>query len=140
MKAVIESNDTKKTIDYDGTESSLWRQVGKIQAVQLFLKAAVGDGRHDQRPGLVVKGVQELHDAALVRLVGTAYIHDGPLEIPAHVGDGADIAVGNDDDVSVEVPDGRGADSDCLHCTILIVDTDNITDRNGMFTPDKQTG
>jgi len=72
----------------------LLRQIGKIHRVQLFLKAAVGDGRHDQRPGLVVKDVQELHDAAQGSLMGhgriaVATVFAGPGR-QAVVGDAVD--------------------------------------------------
>ena len=39
-------------------------QIGKIHGIQLLFKAAVGDGRHDQGLGLIMEGVQQLHDAA----------------------------------------------------------------------------
>ena len=80
------------------------------------------------------------HEAFLIFLIGAGDIDDGPLETAAHVGDCADITVGNTVNIAVVITDGGGADGNSFHGTIQSVNADQVAHGDGTLAPDKQTG
>jgi len=80
------------------------------------------------------------HQPLLVLLIGAADVHDGPLVVPAHVGDGADVAVGDGVDIAVVVADDGGAHGDGLHLALEPVDIHDVAHGDAALAPDEQAG
>ena len=71
----------------------------------------------------VPQDIQHMVDAGVIR---NAYGDNGVDEIPAHIGNGAHGAIGDDMDTALRVTDFGGAQSNAFHGTSDVLDGDNV--------------